>query len=305
MKRLSIIIVTYKSEKDIYQCIQSIWDNCDIPRNEIEVIVVDNSPACEPMFSNLRRQHNDIILIHNTHNGGYGQGNNVGIRKATAPIIMIMNPDVRLCQPVFKKSLGRFDANKDLVLYGLTQRLSNNKIGPATHYWISSVHPYIATPLRFVMRHFNIFWAKYMYVSGACFFLRKKSFEDIGLFDERLFMYGEEEDIHERLMTLPNAKMEYARNLNYLHLHNVPTDFTKETHEWQERHLEALFIINRRKGIPDSKTIDWAIKRNNFSIWKETVKYVLTRKANKERLYYFKEWKQTLIKKLSNVSGEP
>ena len=113
MKRLSIIIVTYHSEKDIYDCIDSVRSFTDIPCEELEVIVVDNSPQCEPMFAKLRELYgNDIILVHNTHNGGYGQGNNVGIRKATAPVIMIMNPDVRLVQPVFRHCLEQF-ANQD------------------------------------------------------------------------------------------------------------------------------------------------------------------------------------------------
>ena len=55
MKRLSIIIVTYKSEHDIYDCLQSVWQFCDIPKEELEVIIVDNSPECEPMFTNLRK----------------------------------------------------------------------------------------------------------------------------------------------------------------------------------------------------------------------------------------------------------
>ena len=44
MKRLSIIIVTYNSEKDIFDCISSIKQWSDIPFEELEVIIVDNNP---------------------------------------------------------------------------------------------------------------------------------------------------------------------------------------------------------------------------------------------------------------------
>ena len=37
MKKLSIIIVTYNSEKDIYDCLDSIYSHCDIPIKELEV----------------------------------------------------------------------------------------------------------------------------------------------------------------------------------------------------------------------------------------------------------------------------
>ena len=41
MKRLSIVIVTYNSEKDIFDCVKSIQKYADIPLSEIELIVVD------------------------------------------------------------------------------------------------------------------------------------------------------------------------------------------------------------------------------------------------------------------------
>ncbi|MBQ2339116.1 MAG: glycosyltransferase [Prevotella sp.] len=301
MKRLSIIIVTYHSEKDIYDCIDSVRSFTDIPCEELEVIVVDNSPQCEPMFTKLRELYgNDIILIHNTHNGGYGQGNNVGIRKATAPVIMIMNPDVRLVQPVFRHCLEQFANQDNLVLYGFTQRQADGSIGRSTS-WISTIHPYIAEPFRFVTGKMNLFFPKYMYVTGACFFLRKETFEQVGLFDEHIFMYGEEEDIHDRLLAIQGATMGYARHLSYLHLHEQPKDFEKETHDWMEHNLETLCYLHQKRGIPARKTIGWAIKRNNISIWKEKIKALLTNGANRERLKYYCLWKQKLESKLKSV----
>ena len=301
MKRLSIIIVTYHSEKDIYDCIDSVRSFTDIPCEELEVIVVDNSPQCEPMFAKLRELYgNDIILIHNTHNGGYGQGNNVGIRKATAPVIMIMNPDVRLVQPVFRHCLEQFANQDNLVLYGFTQRQADGSIGRSTS-WISTIHPYIAEPFRFVTGKMNLFFPKYMYVTGACFFLRKAAFEQVGLFDEHIFMYGEEEDIHDRLLLVEGATMGYARHLSYLHLHDESHDFGKETHDWMEHNLETLCYLHQKRGIPARKTIGWAIKRNNISIWKEKIKALLTNGANRERLKYYCLWKQKLESKLKSV----
>ena len=113
MKRLSIIIVTYNSEADIYDCIGSIKHHADIPLDEIELVVVDNgSSRVDEMFAALRvTWGDDITLLRNTHNGGYGQGNNIGIRHSTAPVIMIMNPDVRLMCPCFAKPLTAFEAD--------------------------------------------------------------------------------------------------------------------------------------------------------------------------------------------------
>ena len=52
MKKVSIIIVTYNSEKDIYDCINSNMENSDIHLAEIELVVVENnSTDCDTMFN--------------------------------------------------------------------------------------------------------------------------------------------------------------------------------------------------------------------------------------------------------------
>lgn len=107
MKRLSIIIVTYNSERDIYDCLESIRRHTDIAPEELEIIIVDNnSRQADAMFSEIRHRFGpDIILLRNPRNGGYGQGNNLGIRQASSPVVLIMNPDVRLMEPLFQTVL--------------------------------------------------------------------------------------------------------------------------------------------------------------------------------------------------------
>ena len=48
MKVLSIIIVTYNSQKDILNCLSSIFKTANIPSEFMDIIVVDNSS--EQMF---------------------------------------------------------------------------------------------------------------------------------------------------------------------------------------------------------------------------------------------------------------
>ena len=76
MKRLSVIIVTYNSEHDIYDCLASIRKHQDLQPEELEIIIVDNnSRDTDCMFAKLRELYgNDIVLVKNTHNGGYGHG---------------------------------------------------------------------------------------------------------------------------------------------------------------------------------------------------------------------------------------
>lgn len=125
MRKVSVVIVTYNSERHIYDCLESLFKYNDIG-DALEVIVVDNcSKDYEGMAKQITFRYGyGVKLVQNTNNGGYGQGNNVGIMNAAAPIIMIMNPDVRLCEPVFAKvfsNLNRRRIWRCMVLLNVTR----------------------------------------------------------------------------------------------------------------------------------------------------------------------------------------
>ena len=295
MKKIAVIIVTYNSERHIYDCLEALFKHNDIG-DTLEVIVVDNcSKDYEAMRTRIGELYGDIVkVVSNTKNGGYGQGNNVGIREADSPIIMIMNPDVRLCEPVFSMVWNEFEKDDNLVMYGLTQKHEDGTLGRSTA-WTSRLYPYIAEPMRYLCGMLNLYWQKFMYVSGACFFVRKRAFEEAGLFDEKIFMYNEEDDLHGRLLKQKGAKIIYDRNHSYLHLHPQVTDYTKESFDWLKRNLDSLIYMNERDGISREKTIDWSIKRVNISVWSEKLKTLLGR-GDKNRLNYYSAWRDYLRK---------
>lgn len=226
MKELSVVIVTYNSEPDIYGCLEALFAHNDLGE-ALEVIVVDNnSRNFAHMHDDLNRLYGDrVIVLSNTQNGGYGQGNNIGIRHATSPVIMIMNPDVRLVQLSFREIIDRYSADKNLAITGFKQIINaSGKRGESfallNHYpgWL---------------RLFGGIWAKrldcfcwrHMYFCGACFCVRKEMIEQAGMFDEQIFLYGEENDIHYRIhKTCPASYDMYLRDIIYLHpTENRPT----------------------------------------------------------------------------------
>ena len=290
-KKIAVVIVTYNSERHIYDCLESVFKYNDID-NALEVIVVDNcSKEYETMAANLNTRYADKVkVIHNTKNGGYGQGNNVGIREASAPVIMIMNPDVRMCEPVFDMVYGTFERNPNVVMYSLTQKNGQGRLGRSTG-WTNRVYPYIAEPLRYVTGKLNLYWQRYMYFSGACFFVRKCAFDEVGLFDENIFMYNEEDDIHGRFIRQKGVKIVYDRKHDYVHLHESVEDYSAESYDWLKRDLNSLIYLNERDGISREKTITWAIKRTNISIWSEQLKQLFGR-GDKARIRYYKGWKE-------------
>lgn len=271
MKRLAIIIVTHNSESDIYECLDSVFQYSDLPKSELEVIVVDNaSDHAESMFARLRKQYGDAVtLTKNTHNGGYGQGNNVGIRLATAPVILIMNPDVRLMEPVFAKALQAFDADASLCVYGMKQMRSATQPSRSSFSATYMMNGYLSTLLDAFCTRLDCYLPQRMYISGACFFLRKQPFEAIGMFDESNFMYGEEDDIRVRFMRqIPHCRIRYDKCLHYIHLPKK----TKPTLAYQQKLLDAAIRNNLKHGHPAKATIKNRLRNANLLYARECLK---------------------------------
>lgn len=277
MKKVSIIIVTYNSEKDIYDCINSIIENSDIPLAEIELVVVDNnSTGCDTMFGKLKTLWGkDIILIKNSSNGGYGQGNNVGIRRCSAPLVLIMNPDVRLVCPIFRRAIDLFSKDKNMCILGMKQWLTLEE--PSTNSFTCTyrMNGYLSTILSALCTRLDIYIAKYMHFSGSCFFINKAMFEAVGLFDESVFLYGEEEDIHYRLIhRFKDCKMIYDKSLRYLHL----TKERKPDIKYEKTLIDVAVIQNKKKGYSKQKTLINRQRCINLQIFRERLRIMLGKK---------------------------
>ena len=272
MKLLSIVIVTYQSEHDIYDCLESIWQYADIPLATLEVIVVDNSPKSEPMFSTIQdRYGTGVRLIKNTHNGGYGQGNNIGIQAATAPYILVMNPDVRLIEPVFSAAIKFFEANPSVGILGMKQMDSNGKPSRNSFSCTYMMNGYLSTIMSSLGNRFDIYSPRHMHVSGACFFLRKDMFEEIEMFDSSNFLYGEEDDIHYRMRKRYGDCTRYTSHLHYIHL----TKATPTNIEYWKKVLDAAIRLNEKKGYPARQTIINRLRNNRFLILRQNIRKVL------------------------------
>lgn len=298
MKQVSIIIVTYNSEKDIYNCVDSIRAHADIPLEDIELIIVDNnSREYLPMFERLHQQWGeDIICIENEKNGGYGQGNNVGIRRSTAPVVLIMNPDVRQTMPFLQKPLEAFSKQRSLTMYGMKQMLTPQVPSTNSINVSNLVNGYVSTLLSGMCNRFDLFFPRIMYLNGSCFFIRKSMFEAIGLFDETIFMYGEENNIHHRMKQHFGSHIIYDTGLRYLHLVGERTVNV----EAEDKILRSLIYSLDRIGCPPQKTIQNKIRSLNTLIIKETLLALMGRKTAKDKINVYKEYKKQLNSTLRN-----
>lgn len=91
---LSIIIALYNTEKYIKKCIESIYENNSLNRNDFEVIVIndgsyDNSPK---IVEELQSKYANLILL-NKKNGGQSSARNQGFKIAKGKYIFCLDSD--------------------------------------------------------------------------------------------------------------------------------------------------------------------------------------------------------------------
>ena len=87
-QNLTVIIVSFMSDKVIHDCINSI-------PNDIKIIIVDNSNNV--VFKNeIEKKYNNVRCILSENNIGMGAGNNYGLSKIDTDYGFVLNPDVLL-----------------------------------------------------------------------------------------------------------------------------------------------------------------------------------------------------------------
>lgn len=301
MKKISVIIVTYNSEKDIYDCVTSIRRCADIDLSEIELIVVDNqSRGCQQMFSKLKDLWGeDIILVENTHNGGYGQGNNIGIAHSTAPIVMIMNPDVRLVDKCFRTVVDEFDSDSRLIMYGMKQMYDDSHPSTNSFCCTTLMNGCLRTLLTGLCVRLDWYIPRIMYFSGSCFFVRKDMFESVGLFDESVFLYGEEDDIHYRLMKRYGTKFKYNPHLRYIHL----VQGRKLSVDYETKLLEVDLYHHEKKGFGRLSTLRTYLQINTTLLVRSHVSRLLGR-CDEDDFRKLKEFRRVIKGKIAGEKNK-
>ena len=109
-KELSIVIVTFKSELKIFDCLEAI------PRH-IKVIVVENSKN-EFFKKDVERKYKNVNCILTGENKGYATANNIGLSNVETKFALVLNPDAILEKNTIENFLKTANKNNDFWLIG-------------------------------------------------------------------------------------------------------------------------------------------------------------------------------------------
>lgn len=171
-----------------------------------------------------------IRYIHNT-NIGYGGAHNLAIREAIesgSKYHVVINPDIYFESGIIESLTSYMDADHSIgwvmpkVVYpdGRLQYLCKLLPTPADLILRRFLPEKMFSQARSRFEMRNTGYDRIMnvpYLSGCFMFLRINAIQEIGLFDERFFMYGEDIDLSRRMHT--KYKTMYYPEVSIIHTH--------------------------------------------------------------------------------------
>ena len=221
--KLSIIIVNYNVRGYLKNCLQSLFKSLTKSQFDYETFVVDNN-SNDGSQKMVKEEFLFVILMENQENLGFSKANNQAIRIAKGDYVLLLNPDTLITprsldlmvefmeknqevgaigpklidiNGAVQSSAGREDTVFTILLRFCIPRsftgkikkiLAKNNFRNFRKLLGSQVDSYLSrseieTPVEIDR------------ISGACFLLRRKIIKEVGLLDEKIFLYSDDADL--------------------------------------------------------------------------------------------------------------
>ncbi len=193
----SVIVLTYNTRDLTLRCLSSFYT--EALAHGWQIIVVDNGSS-DSTAEAIAEHFPGVQVLRSEKNLGYAAGNNLGLRRAMGEVVILLNSDV----------LASFS-----VLQGLTETLkAQPQVGAISAGLLTAegrpqAFAYGCDPRPGYLLHrglrallglgFMHRWdvsqpIEAEWVSGACLCVRQEVLQQVGLLDERFFLYFEDND---------------------------------------------------------------------------------------------------------------
>ncbi|MFP4680311.1 MAG: glycosyltransferase [Chitinispirillaceae bacterium] len=205
-KLISIVIVNYKVPQCLQEALRSLRQAELYGRSE--VIVVDNASG-DDSKKIVTSEFPEVQWVQLKSNIGFGKACNVGVRHASGQYLLFLNPDTVISSNTLTSAVQFMKQHPQTGLLGPkilnpdgTLQLSCRRSFPTpsvAFYYFSGLSSLFPKSKRF--GRYNLTYmdenetAQVDAISGSFMFMRVDLFREIGGFDERFFMYGEDIDL--------------------------------------------------------------------------------------------------------------
>ncbi len=255
--KYSIIILNYNVKYFVDACLQSVQKA--IAGKDAEIIVADNH-STDGSKAYLSGKHPNIKFLWFSENYGFAKAYNKAVAEAKGEYILILNPDTLVSENILDVFQKFADQHPGFGILG-------GKMIDGTGHFLPESKRGVPTPIvafskltnlykYFPFAPFNQYYAGHLsaeqagkvpVLTGALMFMRKDTYEEVGGFDERYFMYGEDIDLSYTILKsgkqnyyVPTAKIVHFKGessqKDAAYYHN----FLRTTFQFYSKHFRSF-----------------------------------------------------------------
>ena len=210
IKDITIVIASFKSEKKIKDCLNSI-------DKQAKVLVIENSNNLS-FKENLEKEFSNVECVLAGTNIGYGSANNIGLKKVKTKYALILNPDATLHSSALENFIKATEKIYDFAIMAPYIQEEKDKFDKKND--LKNISP-----------------VEVGNVKGFAMFLNISEFREVGFFDENFFFYFEEIDLCKRLINhgkkiylIPEIKIDHGGGLSHDQSISVEMELSRNWH---------------------------------------------------------------------------
>jgi hypothetical protein len=209
---VAVVIVHWGAPEMTMECIQSVRA---LTYRNLDIIVVDNCPE-RRLLQHPFEGDDTVVYIQPPTNTGYCGGNNLGILRARelgAKFVMLLNNDTIVDPDMIRNCVAYMEDQPDVSVISPKILLYHrpgyiNVAGGDLDLNTGEVR-LVGTHEKDAGQYDEA--RGITFATGCALFARARAFEQVGLFDEALFSYGEDSDLSRRILLAGMEMMYYPK----------------------------------------------------------------------------------------------
>lgn len=240
-----IVLVNYNNWEDTIECVYSL---VEAGINSTNIIIVENN-SLNDSYWQLKNKLTKIKIINNENNLGFSGGNNIGIKygiENNAKYIILLNNDTIVNKDSIKNLINEMEKRLDITLGTGQIRYyhDRNKIwyggGKLIPWRGLAVHFDMDKDFREIVRPNNPI--EINFISGCYMCIRTEHIKDLGLLNDKFFIYLEDIEYSARAIN-NDMKLMYVPNSIIYHKWRGETKLKYQTLYYAIRNRKLLIDL--------------------------------------------------------------
>lgn len=206
---LSAIVLNYRSPQYAVKCVQALL--AQTIADQMEILVLDNHSG-DDSIGVLRNRFAglpNVRILENHANTGYGKGNDFAIQRSSGEYVLVINPDNALAPDAAEKMLKAIRSDEKIGIIAPQLVHEDGTIRDSYRAFPRLLD--VIAKRTFLGRLFPERVKRYLqaetdhsvprdvdWVVGACFLISRETYERLGGFDKRFFLFFEDIDLCRR-----------------------------------------------------------------------------------------------------------